>query len=495
VKNVSCLLPAGLILLAGCTNSHLVTGNDGQTSGATQSETSATKSYVGGTNRLTVSYNDETNEGQFISYTASDRVLSKGASLMGWSYSDNAGASWTYGGKLSPPKNWSVLWGDPAITTSGAAYNTVFLSNLAVPDSKFPAGGIHGYVYYGDGKESYIGGACIARSTDGGKTFSIYQCVDNKQPIADVPDSSQGHFYDGGSMASNGAGEIFAAYVDVAAGNIDVWRSPSANSQFAPIANPFPNSYAISHPILRTSRDNSLYVAANLVGPSGYQLWINRYANGAWGNPVQITPNMVVYPGIDFGTTLQGSELTIRTGQQFSYDIGAASEGGNDAVRILFVLADQKGHLFIDAAACNANLTTCGEVPGWRFQGGGPGNSAVDTFNPMVVAWPGFIGLPPSWQASWAYHYGNVSTVNLSRASVGYVNGNPLMIPVDIIQSTPVCSDIRGYWGDYDDMIMTGFQGTNGIWMRFLTDSTLGCSKRWEYTATTQHVQQSNYVY
>jgi hypothetical protein len=202
-----------------------------------------------------------------------------------------------------------------------------------------------------------------------------------------------------------------------------------------------------------------------------------------------------LYPGIDFGTAVQGSELTLRNAEQFGYDIGAASEGGNDAVRILYGRYDAKLHLYLDASACNATLTTCNAIPGWKFQGGGPGNSAVDTYNPDVVAWPGFIGLPPTWQATWAYHYGNVKTVNVSRATLGYVNGNALIFPVDIVQNTPVCSDTRGYWGDYDDMIMTGFQNTNGIWMRFLTDSSLGCSKRWEYTAQSQHVQQSNYVY
>ncbi len=485
-----------VLLLASCTNSHLVTGTDTPTGSATQSETSATTSYVGGVNRLTVSYNDETGEQQNITYTQSDRVVNQGASLMGWSYSDNTGTNWTYGGKVKPPKGWSVLWGDPALTTSGASYNVVFLSNLAVPDSKFPAGGIHGYLYYGTGTSSYIGGACIARSTNGGQTFAIYQCIQNTKPVEGVPDTPQGHFYDGGNMASNGAGEIFAAYVDVATGLIDVWRSPGVNGSFQPIATPFPNSYVASHPLLRTARDNSLYVAAQLLGGDGsYYVWMNRFANGAWGTPVQASSPSALYPGIDFGTSVQGSELNLRNGQQFGFDVGAASDGGNDAVRMLYCRYDQNQHLYIDASACNAALTTCGPVPGWKFQGGGPGNTAVDTYNPDVVAWPGFIGLPPIWQASWAYHYGNVTTVNVSRATLGYVNGTALIFPVDIIQNAPVCSDTRGYWGDYDSMLQVGWQNTNGIWMRFLADSSLGCSKRWEYTAQAQHVQQSNYVY
>ena len=69
------------------------------------------------------------------------------------------------------------------------------------------------------------------------------------------------------------------------------------------------------------------------------------------------------------------------------------------------------------------------------------------------MAWPGFIGLPPTWQATWAYHYGNVNTINVNRATLGYVNGNAFIFPVDILKDAPVCSDTRGYWGDYDAMI------------------------------------------
>ena len=498
VKTVGFLLALmGLIFLAGCTNSTSVTGQDSPTAGGTQSETAATTSYVGGQqNRIVVAYNDETNEQQFINYAQFDRTVTAGASLMGWSYSDDGGGKWTYGGKVSPPKGWAVLWGDPALATSGASYHVVFMSNLAVPSAKMPVGGIHGYLYYGDGRSSYIGGARIAKSTDGGATFANYQCVSNKQSVPGVPDTPQGHFYDGGSMASNSAGEVFAAYVDVATGLIDVYRSPNENGSFQPLPTPFPKFYSVSHAKLRASRDGSIYIAAQVRGGDGnYYIYMNHLVNGAWGSPVAVSYASSLYPGIDFGTTVQGSELTLRSGPQFGYDVGAASEGGNDAIRLLYTRMGSNGHLYLDASACSAALTNCWQVTGWNFQGGGPGGSAVDTYNPDVVAWPGFIGLPPTWQASWAYHYGNANFVNVSRATLGYVNGSAFIFPVDILQNAPVCSDTRGYWGDYDAMIQTGWQGTSSLWMRFTTDSSAGCTKRWEYTAEAQHVQQSNYSY
>ena len=495
MKKVACLCAMLVGLLCGCSNSTGVTGKDNQTSGGTQSETTATTSFVNGKSRIVVSYNDETNEGQSITYAQFDRTVTAGASLMGWSYSDDGGNNWTYGGKVSPPKGWSVLWGDPALTTSGASYQTVFLSNLAVPSSKMPAGGIHGYLYYGDGRSSYIGGACIAKSTDGGATFKNYQCVSNTTNVPGVPDTPQGHFYDGGSMASNSKGEIYAAYVDVATGLIDVYRSPSANGSFQILPTPFPNFYAVSHAKLRAARDGTIYVAAQISSNNTTFIFMNRLVNGAWGTPVPVSDAAELYPAIDFGTTVQGSELTLRTGPQFGFDVGAASEGGNDAVRMLYTRRDDKGHLFLDASACNDTLTSCNRVPGWRFQGGGPNNTAVDAYNPDVVAWPGFIGLPPTWQASWAYHYGNANFINVSRATLGYVNNNAFIFPVDILQNTPVCSDTRGYWGDYDSMIQTGWTGTSSLWMRFTTDSSAGCTQRWEYVGKTQHIQQSNYSY
>jgi len=496
MKIAACLGLLLVMFLAACSNSNSVTGKDKQTASGTQSETAATTSYVGGqNNRIVVAYNDETNEQQFISYAQSDRTVTAGASLMGWSYSDDGGTKWTYGGKVAPPKGWAVLWGDPALATSGASYQTVFMSNLAVPSSKMPQGGIHGYLYYGDGRSSYIGGACIAKSTDGGATFANYQCVSNTATVAGVPDTPQGHFYDGGSMASNKAGEIFAAYVDVATGLIDVYRSPNANGTFKPLPTPFPKFYAVSHAKLRVGTDGSLYVAAQLVANNSYYIYMNRLVNGSWGNPVPVSDPSELYPAIDFGTTVQGSELTLRSGPQFGYDVGAASEGGNDAIRILYTRKDDKGHLYLDASACSETLANCWRVAGWKFQGGGPGGSAVDTYNPDVAAWPGFIGLPPTWQASWAYHYGNTNFVNVSRATLGYVNGSAFIFPIDILQNAPVCSDTRGYWGDYDAMIQTGWKGSSSLWMRFTTDSSSGCNKRWEYTADAQHVQQSNYSY
>jgi len=68
------------------------------------------------------------------------------------------------------------------------------------------------------------------------QTFAHFQCVQNTDPVADVSDSTLGHFYDGGSMASTPAGEVFAAFVDVATarltcGGVQMETSPSSGSR------------------------------------------------------------------------------------------------------------------------------------------------------------------------------------------------------------------------------------------------------------------------
>lgn len=494
--------------LTACSTQGIVTGNDGRTANAGQSETGAATSYSNGSKYVVVSFNDETdNEGKII-YGATSRKILAGASLMGWAYSSDKGATWTYGGKVSPPPGWSALWGDPAMTTSGAHAWLVFMVNLAMPISKFPQGGIDGYVYYGNGKSSYIGGACIARSTDGGRTFANHRCVSNKDAVADAPGSELGHFYDGGTMASFSTGEIFAAFVDVATSKVDVWRAPDHNQDFVRIATPFPDMIVASHPRLRASRDNTLYAAAQIAtGYNTYHVYLNRYVNGAWGRPILASDPTELYPEVDMGSTVLGSPLTVRTGPQFSFDVGAASEGGRDAIRLLYTRKNpQTGLLYVEGSACAADLSSChipkreaspgNWVPAWRFGFATAEETPKEAFNPNVAAWGGFIGLPPVWQGSFLLRYGRSQTaINLTRSSLGYVNGVPFVFPVDIAKNAPVCSDTRGYWGDYDEMLHIGFRDTSNVFARFLTDSSKGCTQRWQYVGRHQHVRAVTYEF
>ena len=244
---------------------------------------------------------------------------------------------------MSSPPAWPVLWGDPAITSDFADQRYVFISNLAIPASKMPADGISGPV------NNYIGGACIARSDDGGVSFAIQQCLTNNLD-----------FYDGGSMAAAGMSgnrSVFAAFVDVDTNQIDVWASPSDTGTFKRLPNPFPGMEMISHPHLRFSRAaGSLYVGAlDSLG----QVYLNRYHGGSWGRPVLASFQTAGNPDIRF------SDRTLRTAPQFSFDVGAPSQNGNDEVRTLYTVRDPNSRkLYVRGSFCDEDLTNCRDAPG-----------------------------------------------------------------------------------------------------------------------------------
>ena len=370
------------------------------------------------------------------SHGQTTRKVLHGASLMGWSYSDDNGATWKYGGKLSPSRPWAVLWGDPAMTTSRAHYAWTFMSSLAFPDSKFPAGGVDGYVY------SAVGGACIARSTDGGVHFQIFQCVSNTDPVPGKPDSSKGHFYDGGSMAAGPQGEIYSAFIDVDTSQVDVWRSPDGNQPFVRLAAPFPNYYAGSHPRIRVGSDGTLFVMTIIKQqtnePSPYILSLNRFRNGAWELPRLAVTFVEAYPDVNMNASVLGAPLTVRTGPQYSFDLGTPSIDRDDSVRFMFTQKNANGWLFVRGGICDYALNSCGWYKGWTFgaaQVTQRDARRLDVFNPNVAAFPGFIGIGPRWQGTVLTRFGNsTSTLNLTRGTLGYVNGTPLAIPVDIVQ-------------------------------------------------------------
>ena len=325
--------------LSGCPNSVPVTSNTDAQSLGMQSETAATTSFSGGAHRVIVAYNDETNSQATIQYAASTRTVLRGASLMGWSYSNDDGATWIYGGKLAPPAGWAVLWGDPGLTTSRWSYGTVFMSNLAFPNAKFPAGGMNGYA---DG--SVAGGACLFRSGDGGVSFKFFQCLSDQSPIPGSPYSAKGHFYDGASLAAGPRGEIYASYVDIDTSQIVVYRSPDGAQPFAPIPPPFPGYYVASHPRIQVGPDGILFAMAVGKERSGqnptYMLMANRFINGMWGSVTLIT-QALSYPNVDLGSSLLGSKLSLRTGPQFAFDVGTQSDVLDDSVQ--FLVTQQNG--------------------------------------------------------------------------------------------------------------------------------------------------------
>lgn len=466
-------LGVGLLLLlcAGCTPGFRITGQNSldPTWSRGQSETSIAAGYGLYYGYITVTYNDETGTESTILFPPGSRHVFAGASLMGWSYSTDRGRTWQYGGKVLPNAPFPVLWGDPAITTFIYDPKFVFFSNLAVAASKFPPGGIVGSLGNPDGS-SPIGGACIARSSDGGVTFALHQCV-----FTETLD-----FYDGGSMASTIHADVFAGFINFTRSRIDIWRSPSADGQFVLLPDPFPGHTMTTHPRLRVELvTGNLYVMARDVFGT---LYVNRFVNGAWQQPRVAGTSAMRYPDVSL------SDRTLRTGPQFSFDIGApAIDDGRDAVRVLYTVQDG-GRLRLAASMCYADLRAdCFAAPGWRS------DSPGDQFSPNVRAFS-FLWMPPAWKATFVSREANPSgnTVLVRMGDlVSQLNGLHAFPTQGLLDAQVPCPDQRGYWGDYHDLQYIGVDRGSDI-MRFLftfTDSTAGCSVRDTFTSTHVHVR------
>jgi hypothetical protein len=464
----------GGLLAAGCVSGGVrVTGDptQGNTQTFEQSETAVNVSNFSGQQVITATYNDGTDSGATIQYTSGTRKVLQGASLLGWSYSTDGGTSWHYGGKVAPPKGWAAIWGDPAITRSHLDQRYVFISNLAMPSSLFPPGGVDGPV------NDYIGGACIYRSTNGGVSFAFLQCVDNDH-----------HFYDGGSMAAGTDGSIYAGYVDVDTDRIDVWRSPGVNGPFTRMSSPFGSTPMVTHPRLRFDAiSGSLYVAA--------QQWdgtvlVTRFHNGAWATPQAASYPAAIYP------IFQLSDRKLRTGPQFSFDVGAESVHGNDALRFVYTRWDPDGHrYYVRGSICTRDLSSpCQDAPEW---GTTPGNLNLtgDQFDPVVRAFPGFLTIPPAWKVTYLtrQNHPNGNQVAVYQGNLAVLpNGTRVLLPFKLIDDQTVCGDARGYWGDYDDLQLQGFTDSlAAIFLRTFTDSRQGCPTQWTYTSKHQHVSSA----
>jgi hypothetical protein len=481
----------------GCSDLAPVTGTTPDTVVTGQSETAATVVQMPTGRRVVVTFNDLTQPGpnKPIVITPGSRNVFAGASLMGWAVSDDDGRHWSYAGKLGPPPDWPVYWGDPAIVSvPDPSRSIVFLSNLAVPTAEFVNGA----------NITSVGGACLERSTDGASSFAFFQCLSNTDP----PVQTNGHFYDGESLAATPDGAVYAGFEDTATGQIDLWRAPNADTPFTRLPSPFPRMMAVTHARLRGAADGSLYAASAFAatlpdGTTGPFIYINRYVNGAWGTPQRASNVMVAsllsIPTLDLHTQVQGSELTVRMGPQYAFAVGSASAGGQDAVRVLVTRRDAAtGRLFIEGNACAADLSACHPVPEWHMGPTAADGSALQAFDPVMQAtplrrigrWPLPAVVPATWIGGYYLFKGDQGTaVQTGRMYLNYQNGVPIALSVEMPDLLTVCSDSRGYWGDYNDMVSLEQRFTRPSFLSFVSrDQQLGCISRGRFLGVHQHV-------
>jgi hypothetical protein len=467
---------------------------------------------------ITVTYNDGTPPAlcmpncielpkvHFTSGPGGTRFVQKGASQLGWSYSTDDGQTWTNRRVLTPPSGQAVLWGDPAIATCPQPGCTdVFIANLAISEASFDA---HAFDHptYGPslvGGLTAIDGACIARSTDGGKNFSIQQCVTNN-----------GHFYDGGSIAMGSAdGPIYAAWWDTDTALINVWRSPSPGQPFVRIASPPLN--ANMHPRIRADGE-ALYVAAQ--ESSTDRVFMSRWNGTSWG-AAKLFATVAYRPDIDF------SNHGVRTGPQFSFDVayGSAASGSascvstsdcvaelctgggtclarcvsgqckwEDQIRMAYTYKNSSNYYNIGVVASGRDLANVRNVPEW-----GVGWGAGDRYNPVMTAFRGAAFIAgPEWHMAYQTRAANPSgnTVALEHSRIYFFPNNfPFALHQGATAYQSVCPDLRsgqaGYWGDYNDIAWLGFNSSGRArWIATYTDSFDGCPTQYNFFSKHVHV-------
>jgi hypothetical protein len=446
---------------------------------AEQAETSlATFDRPDGERGGVVAFNDDTgNPGKYVFYgTVADgsRHVLSGYSAMGWAYSTSNGTNWTYGGKITPSADWPILWSDSGVTSNtfgnGALKGYVWMTMLAVSKTKYPPGGIDG------GLEGNVSGACIAKSSDSGVHFALSQCVTNAFD-----------FYDGANMVADATGLVCAAYNDYTLKQIDVWCAHGILDTFhKTTTQPFPGLRMVGHPRMRADDNGHIYLVAPV---NGRQLAGSIYNGSTWSPFKPISP-----PDLSNEPTVQ-TNPNVRTGPQYSFDIGHASSLGNDDIRLVYTTQGSDGRFHMTGVGCDLGLN-CWAQPGWGTDTSIRGSQ----FNPKLRKSPqifnanGDLVSDEEWKVALytedgtrsnqvAIHEGNLITVGSTRA---FFND-------ELIQPHAVCPDGRGYWGDYDEVQFMRGDVTTEFIPSFIvtgTDSTDGACVSSTYTATPMHISE-----
>ena len=448
---------------------------------------------------IVVGFNDRTQNpaDPKIEYpAANERILHRGASLMGWSTSTDVGASFTYHSQLAPPAGWSLLYGDPFLTTSGE--QVVYMSNLGGSDAKFPASGEFFSDATGPSVRTVLDGFCIARSADGGLSFPELRCFKhgtctvggtecaNDAECAPANGVCNGMLYDGTALAADTEFVFFASMslpAFVPTQTFDVWRASSSGLNFQRIVPPFPGMKMATHPRLQIF-NRHLYIlgheANGVVFASRLDL---DDPMAVWSTPQAVSRDAVVQPEVLL------SDRSIRTANQFSFDIGMNPQTAMNELRVAITRRSEDNKLFIELSRCPTDLSTnCSVATGWTT-GALPG----DQWNPMLKV----SGTPALWKLVFMSRdsapSGNVVSVRHGNLAV-LPDSTRILSTSELIEPQIPCTaqdpsdpSSGGYWGDYNELTNLRAPGDlTGPEPRFIatfTDNRAGCNFRGRFTA------------
>jgi hypothetical protein len=431
----------------------------GDFDGGSETATLVNQSSFG--SRKIVAFNFE--DHAHVTYSATDRTVCPGASLMGWATAPTTPGSAFTRKRVPAPAAFPVLWGDPGI---GQVPGTglVYMANLAVPAQNMPAGGacIHGGL-------TQIGAACIARSTDGGQNFTL-----STTDCLYTPDLA---FYDGTAITGTApGGAVYAAFFHTTGiGNIDTYRAATPTRPFLLMPNGFPGKAMCDHPRM-TSDGSNMFIMAKECATQ--RLWLNYATGGTWGSAANGWPLLV---GSDYtgqnDIVIKG--LPLRRGAEYDLMINTNGLAFSEYVEVLYaatvgthsVLRDVSCRIF--AGGGNQKCTLKGTID--------PG---VHAFHPSVAVAdvrPAGGGETVVYQATWSQQVGD--TVQIFSALLNGPTGTRTsIVGRSETGGTEPCPDKRvdafgnesDYWGDYNNHLGM-FQPTpadNPLFWTGFSDST-----------------------
>jgi hypothetical protein len=446
--------------------------------------TSAAEISVSNTNNtdLTMTATFNADDPQFITFNNNGRQTRRLASLMGFTRYDILNNVVKNTGRVRPPAEWSAIWGDPSITRNRADPNIMYISNLAIPTNKFPddpnlpfsqdfiEGAVNPAGLPANYCGAYLGGGCIARSTNSGQSFSLptASCVRRISTACPF-----GSFYDGSDLETSPEGRVYAAFNDVFRSKIDVYMATTPTGAFSRITDP--PGFSSLHPRIKYG-PGGLY----LMVQDGSSLKLMRYGGGSsftgtWTTPVTVTTGITV-------ADVVLSDRRLRLGPQFDLDIGL-KEGSNEVqLRTAYTVLDANGKHRVRASRCTTGATiTCTQPGAWRTD-----SAAGEQWGPAIAAGFRFTGGAQYWGLSWYDRRNSASgnQVEMWRGVAAITTTGSSSFTQTRQETAQVpCPDSRGYWGDYDDMAAGYF----GSVFRGFTDSTHGTCSRAQYHATPQY--------
>jgi hypothetical protein len=493
-------------LVFAATKVSVVTGGDPVTLPDNQAETGINISVLGANRVETITYNDGTGDA-FVTYTATGRTIFPGSSLLGWSTRTrtpaNAEPPWVHA-KLLPPAGVSVLWGDPSITSNPGLPNVVLITSLMVPTSKFPTPSIVGSVA---DDCTPLGGACVARSTDGGATFAFVNCFGDTRAVpgqvCPAPfEQTKGHFLDGSSTAITKVGSTFVGYagfVDTDLTRESIWKMSDVTS-----ALPFVQDTGRTGTMGNTgdpgAEDDTGLIDTHVrlradgadlwkMSRDGSQLKVNIHGRNA---PFKLVADD--HQPLPFSVALLpllGQPSGVRTGPQFAFDIGV-NEDGQKEMRFVYAANDPVTNTsYLQAGYCAIDLSVCQRPAVWKL----PAFSKPIEFQPSLK-----FGVTDSstGRGVWRMTFmGVTSSGTVGVFTADLVSKSTALTITGITTPQIPCPDLRletkndgtvvsnGYWGDYDDM---AFDPISKSFVRPFTDSSLGCGLRQALNSSNVHV-------